>query len=490
MKCTICGSDLVAGARYCSSCGSQVWRPIPPLPASDPSSLEYTQVAAPLPAPAAGPPISVRQTTHSLRNLGQIGIVVLAALNILIWLAFLPRDSGRLNLTREIGGEIISSTAMVLFGCALLLATRPRFLEPFFGGLDRMYQTHKRAAMTGFFLLFAHVFFVPINVNDPRAGDILGIIAFLGIVFLVLLTIAPRIPLVGRFTRSAYHKWKFSHRFVGLFFLIGGAHAMLVDPIIREVPAAFAYLILFYVIGAGSYIYAQLIAPILRKRYPYTVSNVRRLNGSTVEVTLRPSGAKMPYTAGQFLFVRFEGDPVLGEAHPFTVSSSPRENDVRLTIKASGDFTRHLHSTIRTGVGAFIEGAYGRFDYRYGGPSQIWIAGGIGITPFLSWVRDFDGQVDRDIDLFYTVRTPEEAFFRTELDVAGRRWKNVRVHPVFSANDGSLTMDKIKAGAAGSLTDKDVYLCGPFAMTDSFATQFRKLGLPAKRIHFEEFNFR
>lgn len=492
MKCTVCANELVPGASYCSHCGSRVFQPIGSSTALayDPA-LDATQVSyQPLPSPAAGEPISVRSPSNRFRNLGQISIIVLASLNVLLWIIFLPRASGRLNLTREVGGEMISSTAMVLFACALFLATRPRFLEPFFGGLDRMYQTHKRAAFTGFLLLFGHVFFVPINVNDPKAGDIFGIIAFLGIVFLVLLTVGPRVPLIGRFTRSAYHKWKLTHRFVGLFFILAGVHAMLVEPIIREIPVVFGYVVFFYLLGTGSYIYAQLIAPFVRRRFPYTVSNVRQINGSTAEITLEPNGKKMPYTAGQFLFVRFSGDPILGEAHPFTVSSSPRENAVRLSIKASGDFTRHLHATLKPGVGAFIEGAYGRFNYRHGGPSQIWIAGGIGITPFLSWVRDFDDGVRHDIDLFYTVRTPDEAFFRTELDVAGKRFKNMRVHPVFSSTDGSLNMDKIKARASGPLAEKDVYLCGPIAMTESFSAQFRKLGVPAKKIHFEEFNFR
>ncbi|MBL8045871.1 MAG: hypothetical protein JNL09_04980, partial [Anaerolineales bacterium] len=52
------------------------------------------------------------------------------------------------NLQRV--GEFFATTALVLFSCAIVLSTRAQFLEPFFGGLDQMYMTHKRTALTGF----------------------------------------------------------------------------------------------------------------------------------------------------------------------------------------------------------------------------------------------------------------------------------------------------------------------------------------------------
>ena len=87
----------------------------------------------------------------------------------------------------------------------------------------------------------------------------------------------------------------------------------------------------------------------------------------------------------------FDADKILREPHPFTISSAPHEPDVRLSIKSSGDWTQHLHEHLESGARAFVDGPYGEFNYKTGGHRQIWIAAGIGITPFLSWIRDLQG---------------------------------------------------------------------------------------------------
>jgi predicted ferric reductase len=97
-----------------------------------------------------------------------------------------------------------------------------------------------------------------------------------------------------------------------------------------------------------------------------------------------------------------------------------------VTIKASGDFTRYLFNHLKPGMAAVVEGAYGMFDYRTGGQKQVWIAGGIGLTPFLSFLRDMDGNLAHDVDFYYTVRHPEEALFLDEIETAP---KGIRAKP-------------------------------------------------------------
>ncbi len=217
------------------------------------------------------------------------------------------------------------------------------------------------------------------------------------------------------------------------------------------------------------------------------MSAIRRLNGNTTEVTLTPKGRKLRHQPGQFLFVRFPGDRMLDESHPFTISSAPGESDLRLSIKASGDFTRYLHKHLSEGAEALVEGAYGLFQYQNGGPKQIWIAGGIGITPFLSFLRH--GDISREVDFYYTVRTREEALFLDEIENAPKRNPGFRAFVRFSIEQGSLAVEEI-AQNAGNLHEHDIYLCGPWGMTQAFVEKFKALGVPAKNIHYEEFNFR
>jgi predicted ferric reductase len=188
--------------------------------------------------------------------------------------------------------------------------------------------------------------------------------------------------------------------------------------------------------------------------------------------------------------VRFPGSKALNEYHPFTISSAPSEDVIRLTIKASGDFTRSLYRDLKIGTDAIIDGAYGMFDYKSGIQNQIWIAGGIGLTPFLAFIRDMDGQLNYNVDFYYTVRHPEEALFLDEIEAAAKLYPDLKVHVHFSVIAGSLTVEEILKHANGDLRNHDIYLCGPRPMVLAFTDRFKKLSVPSNQMHYEQFNFR
>ena len=66
-------------------------------------------------------------------------------------------------------------------------------------------------------------------------------------------------------------------------------------------------------------------------------------------------------------------------------------------------------------------------DYSRGGHDQIWIAGAMGITPFMSWIRSLDGSFDRNVDFYYSVRRQADALYLDEIDAA------LRQHPTLHA---------------------------------------------------------
>jgi predicted ferric reductase len=224
---------------------------------------------------------------------------------------------------------------------------------------------------------------------------------------------------------------------------------------------------------------------------PYKVETVKHPNNSSTEVIMRAKKEPIQkYRAGQFLFVRFPSDRTLNESHPFTISSAPHEDVLRVTIKASGDFTRHLFGNLQAGMDAVIEGAYGMFDYKTGGQKQIWVAGGIGVTPFLSFIRDMNGNLNHDVDFYYTVRHREEAVFIGEIEEAAQRNPRLKAHIRFSSTDGSLSIEEILKNAEGNISGHHIYMCGPLPMVQAFEKKFLEAKIPAENIHYEEFNFR
>jgi predicted ferric reductase len=251
----------------------------------------------------------------------------------------------------------------------------------------------------------------------------------------------------------------------------------------------YLYVRLISFTGAGIYLYKELFERFFKKDIPYIVERVNRLNASVVEVRLKPAAKQLQHRAGQFLFIRFPETKKLGESHPFTISSSPRERRIRLTIKSSGDFTQYLNKHLPEGAAARLEGGYGMFDYKPGGASQVWIAGGIGLTPFMSWMRDIDGSLEHSIDFIYSVRSLEEALFLEEIQKTQESNPSFRAHLFASNRDGRLGAEKV-VELSGPVADKDIYLCGPPPMMEALTEQFIKMGVPRQKIHFEEFNFR
>ncbi len=421
-------------------------------------------------------------------NLGNLVIIGLVVLNVIVWLVFPPINDGRENFARQYVGEIIGANNIILMSVSLFLSTRPKWVEKYFGGLDKMYVTHRHTSTAAFLLIFVHVLTVPIS-TDWILGNYLGVAAFTGIVSIVMITLAPRIPFLDKLSGGTYEGWKKLKRFIGIFFILAFIHSLTVRALDAKV--AITWTQLFFIIGTASYLYTELFGGFFKKYLPYTVEAVNHPNASTTEVVLRAKKDKLPHArAGQFLFVRFPSDTTLDESHPFTISSAPRADLTRVTVKACGDFTRALFGKLQPGMDAVLEGPYGLFDYKTGGPKQIWIAGGIGLTPFLSFIRDMDGNLAHDIDFYYTVRHPEEAIFVDEIEAAAKKNPRLKPHVRYSGKDGSLTIEHILADAGGNVSGNHVYLCGPLPMTQAFEGKFLALGVPKEHIHYEEFNFR
>ncbi|MFN8412932.1 MAG: ferric reductase-like transmembrane domain-containing protein [Anaerolineales bacterium] len=422
-------------------------------------------------------------------NIGNLFIIFCVIATIAVWALFPPEPGLANHYARAYAGEVLGSILIVLMSFSLFLSARPKWVEPYFGGLDKMYVTHRRVSTSAFLLLFLHLLIVPITFVNLRLGNYLAVIAFLGIVTIVLVTLAPRIVFLNKLTGNTYEGWKNLHRYIGIFFVVGFVHSLTVNALTAHV--AINWVQIFFIFGTASYLYTEIFGRFFKKHVPYVVTSVKHPNSSTTEVTLTPKKDSIQHDhAGQFLFVRFLGVKGLDESHPFTISSAPSENVLRVTIKACGDFTRHLFENLKEGTEAIVEGAYGMFNYKTGSKNQIWVAGGIGVTPFLSFIRDLATDLSHDVHFYYTVRHQDEAIFVDEIESIVKKHPRLKPHIRFSAKHGSLTVDEIVKDAGGNLDGHDVYMCGPVPMVQAFEKKFLELGVSREHIHYEEFNFR
>jgi predicted ferric reductase len=153
-----------------------------------------------------------------------------------------------------------------------------------------------------------------------------------------------------------------------------------------------------------------------------------------------------------------------------------------------GDYTSRLRELIEPGMPAVIGGPHGRFSHWKGTDQQVWIAGGVGVAPFLSWVRALDGHLPHRVDFFYSAAG--EAPFAAEIRAIAERHDSLQAHLIDTGVEGRLTAESVLAVADGDRSGLSVFMCGPREMLRSLQTQLRLAGVPAKRIHREYFDWR
>lgn len=407
-------------------------------------------------------------------------------------------------------GKLFGLIGFVLYAINLLLAVRHRWFENFFQGLNRVYIAHHITGGLALAFVLFHPLFLTIRYIDLKAAETFGdaavflwirsintslsyiefqdaiavnagIIAFWGMVVLLIITFFVKLP---------YRFWLFTHRFLGVAFIFALLHIIFITSDTSQSLMLKSYLVLWGIIGLAAYMYRTVFGSVFVRRTPYKVVKVVSANTIT-RIELSPLGKKMDFKSGQFVFIRFlwsQEEGVIPEVHPFSIASSPHEDTLRLYVKALGDFTSSV-GRVKTETIAEVEGAFGRFvPARYGNASQVWIAGGIGITPFLSMARNMQ-DLPQKIYLIYSVRTRSEMVeFSVLKDFLSKNFKNFTFIPyITDEEDGKFLDAKYIEEKVGGFAGKEIFICGPPPMMKSMKQQIRSKNVPRRRIHSEEF---
>jgi predicted ferric reductase len=435
------------------------------------------------------------------REVGPTTIGALVAALAVLWIVARPAGES----TRSYAGQLLGAEAILLLSIGLVLISTLPWVEEWFDGIDRAAIWHRRLAITGLVLLAPHVL-LSANPHSTALGGPLGAIGAIGLVALALWAILPRwqsvvpSPLRGvviaardapvardvRRLFGGYDRWRALHRTTGLFVAAGFAHGLLDGTPFDSAVLRWSY-VAIGAIGVGFYVYRELLARFFMSLHDYEVDAVREIEKGLVEVAMRPIGRAVHFVPGQFAMVYLEAKDGW-HRHPFTISSAPQERVVRVTVKALGDYTSRLQELIEPGMPAVIGGPHGRFSHRRGTDHQVWIAGGVGVAPFLSWLRALDGDLTPRVDFFYTA-VGEAAFAQEIRDIADD-YASLHAHLIDTSIEGRLTADRVLAAADTDPRKLSVFMCGPAGMLSSFQTDLRLAGVPARRIHREHFDWR
>jgi predicted ferric reductase len=405
-------------------------------------------------------------------NLGYI-LILIFSLVPSIYLLLTTNSTNTLNILSKVS----ALSGIVMFCFNFILSTRAKIIENIFMGLDKVYKAHRFVGIFALILLLVHPFliflryqttftslFIPPQNNIDVVSGMLALDIFLVVLFVTLFL-----------KKIRYSKWRGIHKFLGLSLFLASLHVFLIP---SDVSRGFLriYILSFCILALISFIYRTLLFKLLVSRYRYIVTTVIPLNSTVSEISLKAVGKKMKYMNSQFAFFEFEDKYITSEIHPFTIASSTDEDSIRIIVKSSGDFTSKLNQ-LNPGTKVKIEGPYGEFLKHTKHTKALWIAGGIGITPFLSQIKEIKG---KDITLIYAVSDTTDFIYLKELRESG-----IKLIEYNTEIEGRIDIDKICKYC--DVLDRDIYMCGPIPMMRSLNNQLISKGVSRYDIHFEDF---
>ncbi|MBY0410641.1 MAG: ferredoxin reductase family protein [Burkholderiaceae bacterium] len=445
----------------------------------------------------------------------------------LAWMAVAPADLGVLPLVNGQGVALgwwqLRQHAIYLSGLwsislmalVLLLALRLPLLDRVLGGMDQVYRLHKWAGIAGALTAVVHWgakessgwikalwggagkpehdAVLPWLTDARGFAKDLGEWSFYLLLAMVALTLLPRL--------LPYKHWRLLHRAMPLLFLALALHALALMPFtFWALPLG---LMMGTLLALGSLAAVWSLAGWVGRSRSHAarIQSVAVLGdtptGAPVEVICAMPKSWSGHRAGQFVFVRF--DAAEG-AHPFTIASAPHalgnspegEPLLRLVIKPLGDYTRTLRQRLRAGQRVDIEGPYGRFDGEGSRRrQQVWVAAGVGVTPFLALLEArqpgvaTDGKKPALVHMHYCTRDARRDPLLARLQALCAQAEPIVLLTVHNEAHGErLTPQELQA-RPGPL---DIWFCGPQGLGDALHEHAR--GPNRWRLHRESFAMR
>jgi predicted ferric reductase len=412
-------------------------------------------------------------------------VVVNVAVVEVLFLAAGEGKNGTLTVAKFFG---LHAALLIMF--QLLLVARLPWLDRRIG-MDRLTVWHRWIGFTLLWTILTHATLIILGYAQHDHASFGGTFLSLAGVTATLLgmSAAATIVIVGVVStrslrrRLGHDTWHALHLLVYLALGLAFVHQLLETTTFRSSVFATVYWWALWLGAFGALVVGRFVVPLWRNAYhQFRVQAVVPEADDVVSVYVTGRHLdRLPARAGQFCVWRFPGHNNWWLANPFSLSAAPNGRTLRLTAKAVGATSAGLRR-VPVGSRVFLEGPYGAFTSLHRTrPGVVLIAGGVGITPIRALLEE---RPAGDVIVLYRVREPREAVLFNEVRQLARR-----VHLLTGRTaDGARPFDPATMRAAiPDITDRDVYVCGPAAMTAAVLDALKKIGVPATQVHAEKF---
>lgn len=245
-------------------------------------------------------------------------------------------------------------------------------------------------------------------------------------------------------------------------------------------------------------IFTYIISP---KQKLFLVANsIKKLATDTYEFSFKKDGSLI-FLPGQYMEFTIKDNlsDSRGNRRYFTLASSPTEDDVKLGVKYYKDSSTYKVDLLKINKNDTIIASQLSGDFvmpKDKNRKLVFIAGGIGITPFRSMIKYLlDIGEKRDITLFYSNRKVEDiAYF----DMLSEAEQKLGLKVVYAITDPD-PLNSL-SGCVNGFIDKNIilqnvtdcknnlyYISGPHSMVSTFENSLRELGVPSKNIKVDFF---
>ncbi|MDA7503413.1 FAD-binding oxidoreductase [bacterium] len=213
-------------------------------------------------------------------------------------------------------------------------------------------------------------------------------------------------------------------------------------------------------------------------------------------------GKALPtFSAGQYIMLKLN-IPNQKEivTRCYSLSAGPNENHYRITVKrvADGIGSIFLIDNVHPGEVVHVTAPQGRFCLNPDSEKPVvLIAGGIGITPCLSMIDELTQEMQREIVLFYSMKSGKDHVRQNDLQALTDQFPQLRIITIYTSPDdtdilgldydGSDRLSIESLDAVLESTHYDFYVCGSKAMSDSVVNMLNEWGVPKESIHSEGF---
>lgn len=411
---------------------------------------------------------------------------------VILEFLFLSAGSGKNGVLTA--AKFFGLHAAVLMLFQLLLVARLPWLDRRIG-MDRLTVWHRWVGFTLLWTILVHAVLVILGyarLGDTSVGKTFSALAgvpasLLGMCAAAIVVVVAAVSARYVRQRLRYETWHGLHLLLYLALGLAFVHQLRETTTFSSSAPARIYWWALWLFAFGALVTGRIVVPLWRNAY-HRFHVVAVVQESDNVVSVHVAGRhldRLPARAGQFCIWRFPGHHHWWLANPFSLSAAPDGRTLRLTAKAVGRASAGLRN-VPIGSRAFVEGPYGAFTSLHRTRSgALLIAGGVGITPIRALLEE---ESAGDVVVLHRVRSENDAVLADEVrDLVADRGGRLHLLTGRRGEGASPFEPESLRALVPDISERDVYVCGPPAMTSAVLSALRALEVPHRQVHAERF---